>query len=80
MRQIAPLLVTECFAVGDEQLQVARVRLVGGRKVNFINDPVRKRAAGVIRGAETLLRTARPARLNTGRARGVRRMDVGDPR
>ena len=66
--EIAPFLVTEHFAVRDEQLQIARVGLISRRIINFIDDPVRERepegAAGVISSPETFLCAARPARLN----------------
>ena len=59
MIQVAFLLVAERFAVGDEKLKIARIRMIDVRVVNFINDPMAERepkaATGVVSRAHALL-------------------------
>ena len=68
MLQIPPLLVEKCLAVGDEQLQVAGVRLVDARVVNLVDDAVTEgepqAGGGVIGSADAVLRTRSPARFH----------------
>jgi hypothetical protein len=53
MIQVALFLVAKGFAVADEKLKVARVRLIDVRIINFINDAMAQRepdtATGMIR-------------------------------
>ena len=68
MSQITFLFVTKRLAIGNEKLEVARVRLVDVWVVNFVDDAVTKRepetATGVIRSADAFFRTGSPARLD----------------
>ena len=68
--QVALFLVAKCFPVADEELKIARVRLVDGRVVDFVDDAVAERepepATCMISGAETFLGAGRPAWLDSG--------------
>ena len=67
---VALFLVAKRFSVADEELNIARVRLVHARVVDFIDDAMAERepdpAAHMIRGAEAFLRTGGPAGLDAG--------------
>ena len=71
--QVALFLVAKCFAVTDEKLKVARVRLIDARIVNLIDDPVTERepeaATGMIGCTHAFLRARSPARLDSGRTK-----------
>ena len=58
--QVALFLVAKRFAITDQKLKVARVRLIDARIVNFVDDAVTERepkaATGVISGAHAFLR------------------------
>src|SRR6476646_1644915 len=72
--QVALLLMAKSLAVGDQKLEIARVRLIAMRVVNFIYDAMAERepepAARVVRCAESLLGTGGPTRLNSRAAKG----------
>src|ERR1700759_2759011 len=72
MIESAPFLVEESFAVGDEELEIARVRLIDVWIINLIDDPVRKRephpATAVISRADSFLCTLSPARFRARQA------------
>jgi hypothetical protein len=72
--EIAPLLVEESFAIGDEKLEVARIGLIDMRIIDFVDDAVRNRepdpTTGVIGGPNPFLGALRPARFGTGSAKG----------
>ena len=74
MVQVALFLVAKRFPVADEELKIARVRLVDGRVVDFVDDAVAERepdpAARMIGGAQTFLGAGGPARLDSGCAEG----------
>ena len=74
--KVAFFLVAKRFAVTDEILKIACVRLIDVRIINFVYDAVAQRepdaATGVIRGAHALFRARGPARLNTRRAKRYR--------
>ena len=63
--QVALFLVAKCLAVGDEELKVARVRLIDMRVVNLIDNAVTQRepepATGVIGRADALFGARSPA-------------------
>ena len=70
--QVALFLVAEGLAVADEKLKIARVRLVDGRVVDFVDDAVTERepdpAARMISGAQAFFCAGGPAGLDSGRA------------
>ena len=70
--QVAFFLVAKGLAIGDEELEVARVRLVHMRVVNLIDDAVAERepepATGMIGRAHAFLGARSPARLDSGRS------------
>jgi hypothetical protein len=70
--QITFFLVAKCFAVADEKLKIARVRLIHMWIINFVHDAVTQRepqaAARVISRAETLFGAGGPAWFDSGRA------------
>src|ERR1041385_8805483 len=70
--EVALLLVKKRFAVGDEVLQVARLRHVDARIVNLVQDAVRRRephaARGMIGGADAFLGAVRPGGRHAGPA------------
>jgi hypothetical protein len=74
MIEIASLFVCKRLAVCDEELHVARVRLVNMRVINFVDNAVRngepKPATRVVSGADTFLRATCPTRFKTRRAKG----------
>src|SRR4029450_4220681 len=71
--QVALFLVAKRFAVADEKLKVARVRLIDAWIVNLIDDAVTERepqtATGMIGCANSFFGTRSPRRLDTRRAR-----------
>ena len=73
MDQVPLFLMAEAFAVGNEELEVAHVRLIDRWIVNLIDDPVGERepkvTARVISRAKAFLSAVRPARWTAGRAR-----------
>ena len=76
MSQVALFLVAKGFAVGDEELKVARVRLINVRIINLVDNAVTERepepATGVIGRANAFFGAGSPARLDARRAkRGV---------
>ena len=68
MIQVAFFLVAKCFAVTDEKLKVARVRLIDVRVVNFVYDSVAQRepdaTTGMIRRADAFFRARGPTRFD----------------
>ena len=66
-------LVAKCFAIADEKLKVARVRLIDAWIVNLIDDAVTEgepeAATGVIRRTDAFFRTRSPARLDSRRTK-----------
>jgi len=74
VKQVAPFLVAERFAVGNEKLQVAGVGRIDMWKINLVDDAVAERepesGTAVIRRADALLGAGRPVRLNPWRAEG----------
>src|SRR6266850_1293289 len=68
--QVALLLVAKCFAITDEILKVARVRLIDAWIVNLIDDAVAERepetATGMISRTHPFLRARSPAWLDPG--------------
>ena len=70
--QIALFLVAKRFPVADKKLEIACVRLVDGRVINFVDDAVVKRepeaTARMISGTETFFGAGRPTWLDVGRA------------
>src|ERR687892_1852512 len=76
MIQVTLFLVAKCFAITDEKLKVARVRLIDPRIVNFVDDPVTQRepetTTRVISRAHTFLRARSPARRNSRRTERYR--------
>src|SRR5258706_7629275 len=71
--QVALFLVAKRFAIADEKLKVARVRMIGAWIVNLIDDAVAQRepetATGMIGRAHAFLRARSPTRLNSGRTK-----------
>ena len=71
--QVTFFFVAERFAVADEKLEVARVRLIDMRIIDFIYDPVTQRepgaATGVICRTDTFFRARTPSRLNPRRTK-----------
>ena len=71
--QVAFFLVAKGFAIGDEELEVARVGLIHMRIVNLIDDAVAERepepATGMIGRAHAFFRARSPARLDSGRSK-----------
>ena len=71
--QVTLLFVAERFAVGDQKLKVARVRLINVRIVNLIDDTVAERepkpATRVIGRTHALFRARSPARLDPRRTK-----------
>ena len=70
-----PLRVEKTFAVGNEKLEIARLRLTGVRIIAFVDDAMRNRepkpAACVVRCSNPFLRAVRPARLRAGSAKAL---------
>ena len=68
--QVALFLVAKRFPVADEKLKIARVRLVNGRVVDFVDDAMAERepdpAARMISGAQAFLGAGGPAGLDSG--------------
>src|SRR5207245_11754787 len=66
--RVSLLLREEILAVGNDETEVARVGLIEARKINFVDDAVRKSepdaALRVDRGADAALGARRPARRN----------------
>ena len=58
--QVALFLVTKCFAITDEKLKVARVRLIDAWIINLIDDAVTERepeaATGMISRTDAFFR------------------------
>ena len=75
MLQISLLLVKKTLAVGDEQLRIARVRLVNGRIVDFIKNAVAQRepdmTARMVSRPDPLFGAVRPAWVNPRRTKGT---------
>jgi len=71
--QVALFLVAKRFAITDEKLKVACVRLIDTWIVNLIDDAVTERepeaATGMIGCAHALLRTRSPAWLDSWRTK-----------
>ena len=71
--QIALFLVAKCFAIANEKLKVARVRLIDARIVNLIDDAVTERepetATGVIGRTHAFFRARSPAWLDSRRTK-----------
>ena len=71
--QIAFFLVAKRFAVADEKLKVARVRLIDVWIVNLVDDAVAQRepeaATGMIGSPHAFFRARSPARLDSRRAK-----------
>ena len=71
--QVALFLVAKCFAVADEKLKIARVRLVDARIVDLVDDAVTERepepATGMIGRAHAFFRARSPAWLDSRRAK-----------
>ena len=63
------------LAVADEKFEIARIRLINRRIVNFVDDAVAEGkpdpAAGRIRGSKTFLRAGGPTRRDSGRTKRV---------
>ena len=76
MSKVALFLVAKRFAVGDEILKIAGVRLINAGIVNLVDDAVAdgepKAATGVVGSADAFFRAGGPARLDSGRAKGGR--------
>ena len=72
MVQVALFLVAKRFPVGDEKLEIARVRLVHARVVDFVDDAMAERepdpAARMISGAQAFFGAGGPAGFDSGRA------------
>src|SRR6185437_9849568 len=72
--QVSLFLVTKRFTVADQELKIARVRLVNGGVINLVDDAVAQRepdpTTRMISGAKTLLGAGCPTRRDTGRAEG----------
>ena len=68
MIEVAFLLMTKRFAIADEKLKIARVRLVDGGIIYFVDDSVAERepepAARIVGSAKPFLGAGRPAGLN----------------
>ena len=73
MTQVALFLVAKRFAVADEKLKVARVRLIDMWIINLIDDSVTEgepeTATRVIGCADAFFRARSPARLDSRRAK-----------
>src|SRR5438093_9467188 len=71
--QIALLLVEKCFAITDEKLKVARVRLIDAWIINLVDDAVAERepeaATGMIGRTHAFFCARGPARLDSRRAK-----------
>ena len=71
--QVALFLVAKRFAICDQKLKVARVRLIDAWIVNLIDDAVTERepeaATGMIGRADAFLRARSPARLDSRRTK-----------
>jgi hypothetical protein len=71
--QVALFLVAKRFAITDEKLKVARVRLIDAWIVDLIDDAVTKRepeaATGVIGRTDSFFRARSPARLDSRRTK-----------
>ena len=73
VRPVALFLVTKRFAITDEKLKVARVRLIDTWRIDLVNDAVTKRepeaATGVIGRTDSFFRARSPARLDSKRTK-----------
>src|ERR1700761_3868013 len=73
--KIAPFLVAKRLAIGDEKLQIARVRRVHMRIINLVDDAMAQGepepGTGVVSGADAVLGAGSPARRHAGSAGGV---------
>src|SRR5258705_8002682 len=73
MVEVALFLVAKCFAITDEKLKVAGVRLIDPRIVNLIDNSVTQRepeaATGMIGRTHTFFRARSPAWLDTRRTK-----------
>ena len=73
MLQIPLFLVAKRFAIRDEKLKIAGVRLVNTRIIDFIDDAVAdgepEPATGMIGSADAFLRAGGPAWLNSRRTK-----------
>jgi hypothetical protein len=71
--QVAFFFMAKCFAVANEKLKVARVRLIDMRIVNLVYDAVAERepntATGMIGCAHAFFGARSPARLDSRRAK-----------
>ena len=71
--QIALFLVAKRFAITDEKLKVARVRLIDSWIINLIDDAVTQRepkaTTGMISSAHAFLRARSPAWLDSRRTK-----------
>src|SRR5258705_288574 len=71
--QVALFLVAKCFAIANEKLKVARVRLIDPRIVNLVDDAVTERepkaATGMIGRTHAFFRARSPARLDSRRTK-----------
>ena len=70
--QVAPFLMAKRFAITDEKLKVARVRLIDTWIINLVDDTVTERepepATGMIGRTHAFLCARSPPRLDSGRA------------
>src|SRR6266496_3597416 len=73
MVEVALFLVAKRFAITDEKLKVAGVRLIDPRIVNLIDDTVTQRepeaATGMIGSTHTFFRARSPAWLDSRRTK-----------
>src|SRR5205809_1176150 len=71
--QVALFLVAKRFAITDEKLKVARVRLIHAWIVNLVDDAVTERepeaATGMIGRSHPFFRARSPARFDSRRAK-----------
>jgi hypothetical protein len=72
--EVALFFVAEVFAIGDQEVEFARVRRVDGRTIDFADNALGKSkpepAAGVVSSADTVLGRAAPEGLRSRRTRG----------
>src|ERR1700729_158460 len=68
--EVSLLFAAECFAVGEEQFHVTRLRAVDGRVVNLVECSMRYRepdaAGGCIGSRDGVFAAGGPARFDTG--------------
>src|SRR6266850_1888829 len=71
--QVALFLVAKCFAITDEKLKIACVRLIDAWIINLIDDAVTERepeaATGMIGGTHAFFRARSPAWLDSRRSK-----------